>query len=53
VIFLGSAVLSYLSIRALQPSLGTAIIERMADALFMSGLLAMTFIATLFAYEVI
>jgi hypothetical protein len=53
VIFLGSAVLSYLSVRAQEPSAGTAIIERMADALFMTGLLAMTFIATLFAYEVI
>jgi len=53
VIFLGSAILSYLSVRTEQPNTGTAVVERMADALFMSGLLAMTFIATLFAYEVI
>jgi hypothetical protein len=53
ILFLGSAILSYLSVRAPDGSRGSALIERMADALFMAGLLAMTFIATLFAYEVV
>jgi hypothetical protein len=53
IIFLGSAVLSYMSVRTSGPSRGTAIVERMADAMFMAGLLAMTLIATLFAYEVV
>lgn len=53
IIFLGSAALSYMSVRTTTPSRRTAVVERAADALFMAGLLAMTFIATLFAYEVI
>lgn len=53
ILFLGSAVLSYLSVRAGSVGRASAILERMADVLFMTGLLAMTGIATLFAYEVI
>ena len=53
IIFLGSAILSYIAVRAEEGSPGSATIERMADAMFLLGLLSMTFIAILFAYEVI
>ena len=53
VIFLGSAFLSYLSVRAREPTAGAGILERMADVLFMTGLLGMTLVAMLFAYEVV
>ena len=53
VIFLGSAFLSYITVRSKSQTPGVALIERIADVLFMAGLLALTLIATLFAYEVI
>jgi hypothetical protein len=53
IIFLGSAMLSYLAIRAPVANRGVAILERMADGLFILGLIALTLIATMFAYEVI
>jgi hypothetical protein len=53
IIFLGSAMLSYLAIRAPAANRGVATLERMADGLFMLGLLALTLVATMFAYEVI
>ncbi|HUJ46041.1 MAG TPA: hypothetical protein VLV55_02830 [Rhizomicrobium sp.] len=53
IIFLGSAFLSYLALRAPAAARGVTVLERMADMLFMGGLLALTLIATMFAYEVI
>jgi hypothetical protein len=53
VVFLASALLSYASLR-LDPETRTAILmERIADFAFMAGLVALTLISLLFAYEVI
>jgi hypothetical protein len=53
VTFLASALTSYLSIRfSDRPRLSTRI-ERTADVIFLSGLVGITLVATLFAYEVI
>jgi len=51
--FAGSALLAYLAIRIPDPAQGSTILERMADALFIIGLLGAILVATLFAYEVI
>ncbi|MBV9569990.1 MAG: hypothetical protein JO056_01975 [Alphaproteobacteria bacterium] len=53
IVFLGSAILSYLSVRAGTEAQGASTLEKLADGLFMAGLLGLTCIATLFAYEVI
>jgi hypothetical protein len=53
VTFLGSALTSYLSIRwsgRVKLSIRT---EQIADAIFLCGLVGITLVATLFAYEVI
>ncbi|HEY7979362.1 MAG TPA: hypothetical protein VID67_14315 [Rhizomicrobium sp.] len=53
VVFLVSALLSYASLR-LDPETRIAILlERSADIAFMAGLIALTLISLLFAYEVI
>jgi len=53
VTFLASALTSYLSIRCSnRPGLSTRI-ERVADMIFLGGLVGITLVATLFAYEVI
>ena len=53
VTFLASALTSYLSIRCSnRPRLSTRI-ERAADLIFLGGLVGITLVATLFAYEVI
>jgi len=53
VTFLASALTSYLSIRCSnRPRLSTRI-ERVADMIFLGGLVGITLVATLFAYEVI
>jgi hypothetical protein len=53
VTFLVSALTSYLSIRyAEQPSRSLRL-ERLADQIFLGGLIGITLVATLFAYEVI
>lgn len=53
VLFLISAILSYISLRLDPESRTGAMLERAADATFMVGLLAVTVIALLFAYEII
>lgn len=53
VIFLLSAFLSYGSLRLDPESLTCARLERLADMAFMAGLIALTVISLLFAYEVI
>lgn len=52
-LFLGSAGASYGAIRALgRPSLSRRL-ERMADGLFLLGLVSLTLLALLFAYELV
>jgi hypothetical protein len=53
VTFLASALTSYLSIRYSDRAKLSVRIERIADALFLWGLIGITLVATLFAYEVI
>jgi hypothetical protein len=51
--FLVSAILSYVSLR-FEPEMRLGLyLERIADTFFMAGLIALTVIALLFAYEVI
>jgi hypothetical protein len=52
-IFLTSALLSYIALRLDDTSTVAARLERVADACFMAGLTALTAITMLFAYEVI
>jgi hypothetical protein len=51
--FLASALTSYLSIRYSDQTKLSFKIERMADVIFLAGLIGITLVATLFAYEVI
>lgn len=51
--FLASSLASYLSIRFLRRSRLSYRLEQIADAIFMFALVAITLVATLFAYEVI
>jgi hypothetical protein len=51
--FLLSAALSYVALRLSPDSPSVLLFERLADALFMLGLFALTGITLLFAYEVI
>ena len=53
VTFLASAMTSYLSIRYSDRPKLSARIEQFADTIFLCGLVAITLVATLFAYEVI
>lgn len=53
VTFLTSALASYLSIRCSDRAKLSFRIERMADVIFLCGLVGITLVATLFAYEVI
>lgn len=53
VIFLASALASYLSIRFSDRPRLSARIEQIADLIFLIGLVGITLVATLFAYEVI
>jgi hypothetical protein len=53
VAFLASALTSYLSIRYSDRTRLSFRIERMADVIFLCGLIGITLVATLFAYEVI
>jgi hypothetical protein len=53
VIFLASALASYLSIRFSERPKVSARIEQIADLIFLVGLVGITLVATLFAYEVI
>ena len=53
VTFLASALTSYLSIRFSDRTRLSFQIERMADMIFLCGLIGITLVATLFAYEVI
>jgi hypothetical protein len=53
VTFLASALTSYLSIRFSDRTRLIFQIERMADVIFLFGLIGITLVATLFAYEVI
>jgi hypothetical protein len=53
VTFLVSAMASYLPIRWSDRARLSARIERMADVIFLCGLIGITLVATLFAYEVI
>ena len=53
VTFLASALTSYLSIRFSDQTRLSSQIERMADVIFLFGLIGITLVATLFAYEVI
>ena len=53
VTFLASALTSYLSIRFSDRTRLSCQIERMADVIFLFGLIGITLVATLFAYEVI
>ena len=53
VTFLASALTSYLSIRWSDRTRLSFRIERMADVIFLCGLIGITLVATLFAYEVI
>ena len=53
VIFLASALASYLSIRFSDRVRLSGRIEQIADLVFLVGLVAITLVATLFAYEVI
>jgi hypothetical protein len=53
VTFLASAMTSYLSIRWSDQAQFSIRIERLADAIFLCGLVGITLVATLFAYEVI
>lgn len=51
VMFMGSALLSYLSLRAARPSMDR--LERMADRMFVLALLGLTVCSLLFAFEVV
>lgn len=51
--FLASALTSYLSIRYSSKNTLSYQLEQVADALFITSLMGITLIATLFAYEVI
>ena len=51
IIFLGSAVFAYFAMRTHVDRRHKIIFERIADALFVGGLIAMVIIATLFAYQ--
>ncbi len=51
--FLASALTSYLSIRCAHQTELSARIEQLADVIFLCGLVGLTLVATLFAYEVI
>jgi hypothetical protein len=53
VTFLTSALTSYLSIRWSDRTRLSVLIEQIADTIFLCGLVAITLVATLFAYEVI
>jgi len=53
VTFLASALTSYLSIRCSDRTKLSIRIEQVADANFLGGLVGITLVATLFAYEVI
>jgi hypothetical protein len=53
VTFLASALTSYLSIRYSDRVKLSLQIERIADVIFLGGLIGITLVATLFAYEVI
>lgn len=53
VLFLASAIFSYASLRLAPESRAGEVLERMADIIFMTGLVALTVISLLFAYEVI
>lgn len=51
--FLSSAILSYVSIRGPNRSRFGVRLERLADQIFMAGLIGLSLIASFFAYEVI
>ena len=51
--FLGSALASYLSIRWSGRAKLSIRTEQIADVIFLCGLVGITLVATLFAYEVI
>ena len=51
--FLAGAMTSYLSIRWSDRTPLSIRLERLADAIFLCGLVGITLVATLFAYEVI
>src|SRR5215467_9270856 len=53
IMFLTSALTSYLSIRYSQRPRLSVRIEQIADLIFLGGLIGITLVATLFAYEVI
>ena len=53
VTFLTSALTSYLSIRWSDRTKLSVLIEQIADMIFLGGLVGITLVATLFAYEVI
>ncbi len=53
VTFLASALTSYLSIRWSDRTRLSVQIEQIADVIFLCGLVGITLVATLFAYEVI
>ncbi|MGY4623194.1 hypothetical protein [Bradyrhizobium sp. USDA 4486] len=53
VMFLASALTSYLSIRYSHRAGLSYRIEQIADLIFLGGLIGITLVATLFAYEVI
>jgi hypothetical protein len=53
VTFLASALTSYLSIRWSNWTKLSGVIEQIADVIFLAGLVGITLVATLFAYEVI
>ena len=53
VTFLASALASYLSIRCSDQAVKSIRLERIADLIFLCGLVGITLIAALFAYEVI
>jgi hypothetical protein len=53
VTFLASALTSYLSIRWSGRTNLSAWVEQIADVIFLCGLIGITLVATLFAYEVI
>ena len=53
VTFLASALTSYLSIRWSHRTKLSILVEQIADVIFLGGLVGITLVATLFAYEVI
>lgn len=52
-VFLVSALTSYLSLRCSSKQRAAVRLERFADAMFLLGLVGITVVSTLFAYEVI